>query len=74
MELTRMQVAILEWILAIACIVLIAAIPILLIRALVHISRREFANPNDKLVWVIISIFVPLVGPLLYLRNGKSQP
>ena len=74
MELTQMQVTSLEWILGITFVILMAAIPILLIKTLIHISRREFANPNDKLVWVIISIFVPLVGPLLYLRIGKSQP
>ena len=37
-----------------------------MILALVDCVRREFPNPNDKLLWVIIILFGSLIGTLLY--------
>ncbi|GEO04900.1 hypothetical protein AAE02nite_25640 [Adhaeribacter aerolatus] len=45
----------------------------LLIWALVDIIRSEFKDSVTKLIWVIVVIFVPFAGPLLYLILRKGQ-
>ena len=34
--------------------------------------RSEFVEPNQKLIWVIVIIFVPFLGPLMYLGLSKK--
>ena len=41
--------------------------------ALVSILRSQFPGPNDKLVWTIVAILVPVVGPILYFVIGMKQ-
>jgi len=50
-------------------IVLIMIFPLI---CLISILRNEFKN-HDKLIWVIVVIFLPFIGPLLYLIMGRSQ-
>jgi TonB family protein len=46
---------------------------VLTIRAVKDIVQSHFADPNNKLVWTIISIFIPIFGPILYFVVGKKQ-
>ncbi len=46
---------------------------ILLIWALIDCTQRNFRDSIIKLVWVIIVIFLPLVGPLMYFAIGIDQ-
>jgi len=39
---------------------------------LINILRNEFKN-QDKLIWVIVVLFLPFLGPLLYLIMGRKQ-
>jgi TonB family protein len=41
--------------------------------ALVSILRSQFPGPNDKLVWTVVAILVPIVGPILYFIIGTKQ-
>jgi TonB family protein len=41
--------------------------------ALVSILRSQFPGPNDKLVWTVVAILVPIVGPILYFMIGTKQ-
>lgn len=34
--------------------------------------RNEFEGPNKKLIWIILIIFVPFLGPLMYLGLSKK--
>jgi len=45
---------------------------LLWIAALVDIVRSEFRG-NDKLVWVLVVIFFPLLGSILYFLIGRSS-
>ena len=45
---------------------------ILWIVALVDILKSEFQGYN-KLIWVVVVIFLPIVGSILYFIIGKSQ-
>lgn len=46
---------------------------VLLIIALIDVVKSEFRNPNDKLIYVIIVVFVPIVGPIIYFVVGRKQ-
>jgi heme/copper-type cytochrome/quinol oxidase subunit 2 len=44
----------------------------LFIIALVSVLRAEFSG-NDKLVWILVIIFLPVLGPILYFIIGRRQ-
>ncbi len=52
----------------------------LLVVALVSVGRAKSLTPGQGLVWVLVSIFVPIVGPGSWLLVGRrlaktaSQP
>jgi hypothetical protein len=45
---------------------------ILIIWALVDVLKSEFTG-NNKIVWALVVIFLPLLGPLLYFGIGRNQ-
>jgi len=53
-------------------IFIILCICFLWVIALVDILRSEFQG-NDKVVWVIIVIFFPFLGSILYFLIGRSK-
>ena len=57
-----------QWIIIISTIVLF----ILPIIALIDIVKYEFKG-NNKLIWVIIVVFLSLPGIILYYAIGRSQ-
>ncbi|WP_333807435.1 PLDc N-terminal domain-containing protein [Flavobacterium sp.] len=38
----------------------------------IDVLRASF-NGNDKLIWVLVLLFVPLLGPFLYLFIGRNK-
>jgi hypothetical protein len=40
--------------------------------ALVDILRHDFRE-NQKLVWLIVVLFVPIIGTILYFAIGRNQ-
>jgi hypothetical protein len=45
---------------------------ILIISALVDILKSEFTG-NNKIVWVLVVMFLPLLGSILYFVIGRNQ-
>jgi hypothetical protein len=45
---------------------------ILPIICLISILKNDFKN-NDKLIWVIVVIFIPILGSILYLLIGRKK-
>lgn len=41
--------------------------------ALWDILRSEFRDSITKLIWVLVAIFVPFLGVLLYFIIGRNQ-
>lgn len=41
--------------------------------ALIDIVRSEFSGQNDKLVWVLIVLFAPFIGAILYFAVGRRN-
>jgi hypothetical protein len=53
-------------------IFIILCVCLLWIIALADILRSEFKG-NDKVVWVVVVIFFPFLGSILYFLIGRSQ-
>ncbi|MGB9907018.1 MAG: PLDc N-terminal domain-containing protein [Candidatus Saccharicenans sp.] len=51
-------------------ILVLISLPLFLI-ALIDILKHDFPG-NDKLVWILVVIFFPLIGSILYLIIGKK--
>jgi O-antigen ligase len=52
-------------------IALILVVPLWLI-ALVDILKHDFKG-NDKIVWILVVIFLPLIGAICYWFIGAKQ-
>jgi hypothetical protein len=46
---------------------------VLWIYCLVDIIRADFKGENDKIIWLLLIIFLPLIGSILYLAIGMKQ-
>jgi hypothetical protein len=54
-------------------IILIAFLGIIpTIMALIDILKSKF-NGNDKIVWVLVVLFLNLIGAILYFTIGRNQ-
>ncbi len=55
-------------------ILFVLGIPTFLwIWALVDIVKSEFTDSTNKTIWVLVIIFLPVIGSLLYLLIGRGQ-
>ncbi|MDF2871842.1 MAG: hypothetical protein K0R05_3417 [Anaerocolumna sp.] len=45
----------------------------LMIAALVHILRHKKYRIGNRVVWIIISVVVNTIGPILYFTIGKGE-
>ncbi len=46
---------------------------ILWLWALIDCIRRQFSNPNDKILWLVLIILIAWIGPILYLIIGRKK-
>jgi hypothetical protein len=46
---------------------------VLWIYCLVDIIKANFKGENDKIIWLLLIIFLPLIGSILYLAIGVNQ-
>lgn len=56
-------------------IVIVIVIPLLFIIpivALIDILKNKFSG-NDKLIWVLVVLFLPFIGSVLYFIIGRKQ-
>jgi hypothetical protein len=40
--------------------------------ALFDCVRNDFRGPNQKLIWLILILFAPIIGTFLYLSMNRS--
>lgn len=38
-----------------------------------HAYSRDFNNPNERMIWMGVGVFLPVVGGLLYLLIGRRR-
>lgn len=46
---------------------------VLWIVALVDIIKSDFKDSNNKIIWILIVILVPIIGSILYFLMAKNQ-
>lgn len=46
---------------------------VLLVIALVDLVRRDYVRGGNKIIWLVIIIFVNIIGPVLYLAIGRQE-
>ena len=45
----------------------------LMITALVHVLRHEKYRFGNRILWVVIVVFLQIVGPILYFTIGRGE-
>lgn len=45
----------------------------LLIAALVHIFRHETYRVGNRMIWVLVCLFVNIIGPIVYFVVGRGE-
>ncbi len=68
MELLTPDYSILIWTIGIGLLNLI-----LFLVALISILKNEFTDSTIKLMWVLIVLFVPFFGPIVYFAIGGKH-
>lgn len=46
---------------------------ILMVTAVVNILKHDNFKVGNKVIWLIISVFVQIIGPILYFTIGRSD-
>ena len=41
--------------------------------ALVDILKSEFKDSSNKLIWILVTLLLPFLGPILYFLVGRKQ-
>jgi len=41
--------------------------------ALISLLTSNFENSNDKIVWVLVILFFPIIGSILYFALARKQ-
>jgi hypothetical protein len=54
-------------------IILGIALSIFWIIELIDVARREFPDPNTKILWLLVILFTHTLGAIIYYFAGKSQ-
>lgn len=68
MELVTPDIGLISW------TVLSFAVVVLHITALISIFRRKFTTPAEARFWILIVLFLPLIGSVLYFRMIRQSP
>ena len=61
-------------VLFIILIVIVFFIPILPnLWSIWHIFHHDFKSPNEKMVWIFITMFLPVIGGIVYIIFGRKK-
>ncbi len=41
--------------------------------AIIHIFRNDFDTPQEKMIWLGLAVFIPVIGGLVYLFLGRRR-
>ena len=45
----------------------------LMITALVHILKHDTYKAGNRVLWIVVVLFVNIIGPILYFAVGRSD-
>ena len=46
---------------------------ILMVTALVHVLRHPNYRFGNKVVWIVIVVFIQIIGPIIYFAFGRGE-
>ncbi len=52
---------------------LVISVLLLPVIALIDVVRNDFQRDNDKIIWVLIILFLPFLGSMAYFFVGVNQ-
>lgn len=53
---------------------LFLVLPLIIIAwALIDVLRSDFQNDSNKIIWVLVILFLPFLGSILYFIIGRKQ-
>jgi hypothetical protein len=59
---------------SIAMFTLFLLVPLaLFIWALVDILKSEFKDSNNRIIWLLVVLLLPMIGAVIYLTVGRKQ-
>lgn len=57
-----------------ALVLIVAAIPILPnLWSIWHVFNRNFSSPVEKLSWIGLAVFIPVIGGIVYIIWGRKR-
>ena len=46
---------------------------VLMITALVHVLRHPHYRFGNKVIWVLVVVFIQIIGPVVYFAFGRGE-
>jgi len=46
---------------------------VLLVVALVDLAKRKHVTGGNKIVWVLVTVCINIIGPVIYLLVGRKE-
>ncbi len=46
---------------------------VLLVVALVDLAKRKHVTGGNKIIWVLITVCINIIGPVIYLIAGRKE-
>ena len=46
---------------------------ILLVVALLDLARRKHVTGGNKIIWVLVTVGIQIIGPVIYLIAGRKE-
>jgi hypothetical protein len=62
-----------KWFWNLIPVVLMICILVFFLIAAIDILKNRFESDMDKLIWILVVLFVSLIGPILYWCIGTKQ-
>jgi len=46
---------------------------ILLVIALIDLAKRKHVTGGNKIIWVLVTVCIQIIGPIIYLAAGRKE-
>ena len=46
---------------------------VLLVIALVDLAKRKHVTGGNKIIWVLVTVCIQIIGPIVYLVAGRKE-
>jgi len=46
---------------------------ILVVVALLDLARRKHVSGGNKIIWVLVTVCIQIIGPVIYLLAGRKE-